>query len=121
MGCFSKASEESVEFENYIRQIFGYNNVFLLCEGIYNGKGDIHEYRAYAGEGTLRYVGQFEPETFIESTYILNNDNAYYLAVYKDSELYLQNEDYFNSQIKFYDNDLAIIVVPSGEGWMPGQ
>lgn len=121
MGCFSKASEESVEFENYIRQIFGYNNVFLLCEGTYNGKGDIHEYRAYAGEGTLRYVGQFEPETFIESTYILNNDNAYYLAVYKDSELYLQNEDYFNSQIKFYDNDLAIIVVPSGEGWMPGQ
>lgn len=119
--CFSKASEESIEFENYVREIFGYNDVLLLCEGTYSGNGDVTEYRAYAGEGTLRYVGQFEPETFIECTYILNNDNAYYLAVYKDSELYLQNEDYFNSQIKLYDNDLAIIIAPSGEGWMPGQ
>ncbi len=118
---FQKASEESIEFENYLRMNYGYNNVMLLCEETYGGKGDVNEYRAYAGENTLKYVGQFSPETFLECTYIFENDDVEYLSVYKDSEIYLKNQQYFDSQKILFENELAIIITYNGDGWMPSQ
>lgn len=118
---FEKESDESIEFENYARMNYGYNNVMLLCEGTYGGQGDVNEYRAYEGESTVEYVGKFEPETFLECTYIFNNDGVEYLSVYKDSELYLQNQQYFDSQKILFENDLAMIVTFNGTGWMPSQ
>lgn len=120
LNCFEK-SDNSVEFENYARINYGYNNVMLICEGTYNGQGDVNEYRAYMGESTLQYVGQFDPETFIESTYMFNNDKVNYLALYRDSELYLENKQYFDSQKILFENDLGLIITYSGEGWMPNQ
>ena len=69
----------------------------------------------------MEYVGKFEPETFLECTYIFNNDGVEYLSVYKDSELYLQNQQYFDSQKILFENDLAMIVTFNGTGWMPSQ
>lgn len=114
-------SEISVEFEDYVRKNYGYNNVMLLCEGDYGGQGNIDGYRAYVGEETLKYVGQFEPGTFVECTYVFNNDDVTYLSIYKDSELYLQNQQYFDAQKILFESDLAMIITYNGSGWMPSQ
>ena len=63
----------------------------------------------------------FEPETFIESTYVFNNDKVNYLFVYKDSEMYKKNKEYFDSQTVLFDRELAMVVTYAGEGWMPSQ
>lgn len=121
LDTFEKASKNSIELENYVRKTYGYNSVMLLCEGTYNGIGDVNEYCAFVGEETIKYVGKFRPETFIESTYIFNNDEIKYLMVYKDSELYQENQKYFDSQTIVLDTDLAMIVTYNGDGWMPSQ
>lgn len=121
LDAFEKASKNSIELENYVRKTYGYNSVMLLCEGTYNGIGDVNEYCAFVGEETIKYVGKFRPETFIESTYIFNNDEIKYLMVYKDSELYQENQKYFDSQTIVLDTDLAMIVTYNGDGWMPSQ
>ncbi|MCI6066046.1 hypothetical protein MR818_11880 [bacterium] len=120
-NAFSKSTRKSVELENYIRQNYGYNGAMLICEATYNGRGDVNEYRAYIGENSIDYVGKFSPESFVESTYVLNNDEVKYLTVYKDSMLYLYNQEYFFSQTVLYESDLAIVVTYSGDGWMPNQ
>lgn len=120
-NAFSKSTKKSVELENYIRQNYGYNGAMLICEATYNGRGDVNEYRAYIGENSIDYVGKFSPESFVESTYVLNNDEVKYLTVYKDSMLYLYNQEYFFSQTVLYESDLAIVVTYSGDGWMPNQ
>lgn len=120
-NAFSKSTKKSVELENYIRQNHGYNGAMLICEATYNGRGDVNEYRAYIGENSIDYVGKFSPESFVESTYVLNNDEVKYLTVYKDSMLYLYNQEYFFSQTVLYESDLAIVVTYSGDGWMPNQ
>ena len=111
----------SMGLENCIRTYFGYNNVMLLCEGTYEGVGDVNEYAAYLGTETLKYVGKFDPDTFIECTYILNNDKVNYLLVYKDSKMYQENKNYFEAQKVIYDTDLAMMITNSGDGWMPSQ
>lgn len=121
LSSFEKSTEGSVDLENCIKKYLGYNNVMVLCEQTYDGAGDINEYAAYLGTDTLRYVGMFEPETFIESTYVFNNDKVNYLFVYKDSEMYKKNKEYFDSQTVLFDRELAMVVTYAGEGWMPSQ
>lgn len=121
LESFEKKTDMSMGLENCIRTYFGYNNVMLLCEGTYEGVGDVNEYAAYLGTETLKYVGKFDPDTFIECTYILNNDKVNYLLVYKDSKMYQENKNYFEAQKVIYDTDLAMMITNSGDGWMPSQ
>lgn len=121
LESFKKKTDMSIGFENCIRTYFGHNNVMLLCEGTYDGAGDVNEYAAYLGTETLKYVGKFDPDTFIECTYILNNDKINYLVVYKDSKIYQENKEYFEAQEVIYDTDLAMMLTYNGDGWMPSQ
>lgn len=118
---FEKITDESWEAENYIIGNIGYNKVMLVCEGTYGGKGDVREYSAYVGENTLGYVGRFLPDNFLESTYVLNNENVSYVAVYMDSDIYLENKEYFDDQKTVFQNGLIKIIMHKGEGWMPSQ
>lgn len=103
-------------------QIYAYYRgeyVPLLCERELYRKAEY--YALYTGEESYDYWDMFTPETFISATYILNNNEVEYITILKDSEMYRENQQYFDAQYIVYENDAGMIVRHAGTGWMPSE
>ena len=78
-------------------------------------------YQLYVEEDPLDWLENLDPADFISMTYMLNNDEVKYLVVLKDSEIYKQNQEYFDSKKILFENEAGKILAYSGTGWMPGE
>jgi hypothetical protein len=117
MDTYENVSEDSVALENHITEQIGYNRAMLLCETDYSGAGDWDELRAYTGDMVLDYVGRVESDLLRAYLPTLDENGVQYLVVYKDSQMYRENQEYFEAQAVEYENGLALVVAPAGDGW----
>lgn len=111
------------EIEKYfcyvVREGYRGQKVPLICEQGLSDK--VKYYTIYTGMESYEYWDCFTPETFVPSTYILNNDEVEYIAVLKNSEMYRINKEYFDAQQIVYENDAGMILQHAGTGWMPSE
>ena len=78
-------------------------------------------YQIYVNQQPLGWLENLNPADFVSMTYQLNNDEVKYLVVLKDSELYQQNQEYFDSKEILFENEAGMLVTYTGTGWMPGE
>ena len=75
----------------------------------------------YTGAGAYSWINTIAPEDFVPSTYRLNNEEVEYLLVWKPSEFYQQNSEYFDGQEIILETEECMLIHYAGEGWMPSQ
>lgn len=114
-----ESTTELVELFEYVRTTFHVSSVQLVCEG--ELAANILQYGAFAGEGALTYAGNISPEDFIPMTYRFNIDEVEYMTVLKDSQMYLQNQEYFDAQEILFENEAGMVITHAGTGWMPSE
>ena len=78
-------------------------------------------YQIYVNQQPLGWLENLNPADFVSMTYQLNNDEVKYLVVLKDSEMYQQNREYFDSKEILFENEAGMLVTYTGTGWMPGE
>ena len=78
-------------------------------------------YQIYVNQQPLGWLENLNPADFVSMTYQLNNDEVKYLVVLKDSEMYQQNREYFDSKEILFENEAGMLVTYMGTGWMPGE
>lgn len=114
--CLDQSEKELFEIieHNYVHA-----SVPLLCERELWQKAEI--YAVYTGAEFYDYWDMFTPETFVAATYVLNNNEVQYAVILRDSEMYRQNRQYFDTQQIVYENSAGVIVQHAGMGWMPSE
>jgi len=75
----------------------------------------------YTGVGAHSWINGISAEEFVTYTYRLNNEEVEYLLVWKQSEFYQQNQEYFNRQEIVLETEACMLVHYIGDGWMPSQ
>lgn len=110
-------NQSEKEFFELIENDYRGDRIPLLCERELWQKAEY--YVLYTGEGSYDYWDIFTPQTFIASTYTLDNNEVEYVAVLKDSEMYRVNQEYFDAQTIVYENDAGMLIQHVGTGWMP--
>lgn len=75
----------------------------------------------YTGVGAHSWINGISAEEFVPYTYRLNNEEVEYLLVWKQSEFYQQNQEYFNRQEIIFETEACMLVHYIGDGWMPSQ
>lgn len=114
--CLNQSEENLFDFvEDNYRGV----KIPLLCERELWQKAEY--YALYTGGESYDYWDMFTPETFIPTTYILNNNEVKYITILKDSEMYRVNQQYFDAQQIVYENDAGMLVQHAGTGWMPSE
>lgn len=78
-------------------------------------------YQIYVNQQPLGWLENLNPADFVSMTYQLNNNEVKYLVVLKDSEMYQQNREYFDSKEILFENEAGMLVTYMGTGWMPGE
>lgn len=91
----------------------------LLCEPELGQKAKY--YAIYTGVEVYDYWEEYNPENMLEKTYRLNMDEVEFVVVLKDSQMYRMNQDYFDSQVRVFENEAGMVLKHSGTGWMPSE
>ncbi|MBD5554143.1 MAG: hypothetical protein HDQ95_02005 [Roseburia sp.] len=112
-------SLEDKELFSYVEDNYAGDYVPLLCERELYQKAKY--YTIYTGMEVEQYWKLFEVDTFIPSTYILNNDGIEYVVVLKESKMYQENKEYFDGQKIVFENKAGMILQHAGTGWMPSE
>lgn len=104
---------------SYISNNYNMSSVPIICETELMDQA--FEYSVYAGLDAIKYVGTMSPEDFTTYTYIFNIDEVQYMLILKNSQMYQQNKEYFDSQIIVRETDEGMIIQHAGDGWMPSE
>lgn len=77
--------------------------------------------KMYLGIEFSDWIQSSDSDEFIAQTYRLNNDGVEYLLVWKESEIYQGNREYFKAQEILLENEVGMLVSHAGSGWMPSE
>jgi hypothetical protein len=74
-------------------------------------------YTAYFGEDAAEYIGTITGKKLLKNLNLLDEAGADAVIVLKDSKIYTQNEEFWNSQNVVFENEAGMLVGPSGATW----
>ena len=113
---FSNTSDQQLELFQYMRANFAPQHIRVLYEKKYKGQNEA-AYTAYTGEGATDYIGKITEKNLMKKLAILDEDQVDCLVIFKDSKMYQDNKEYFDSQYIAYENEAGMLLGAADGTW----
>ena len=77
----------------------------------------LEAYTAYFGEDTDSLVGELTAKKLLKNLKLLDEAQAEAVIVLKDSDIYLQNQEFWDKQNIVFENETGMLVGPANATW----
>lgn len=116
LNRFTDVPEGQLEIILYIKQHVYPQNLKILSDK----KAEnvvLEAYTAYFGEDTDSLVGELTAKKFLKNLKLLDEAQAEAVIVLKDSDIYLQNQEFWDKQNIVFENETGMLVGPANATW----
>ncbi|MCI5858080.1 MAG: hypothetical protein MR016_12085 [Agathobacter sp.] len=116
LNRFTDVPEGQLEIIQYIKQhVFPKNLKILSDKKAANVIPEV--YTAYFGENADSLIGELTAKKFLKNLNLLDEAQAEAVIVLKDSDIYLQNQEFWDKQNIVFENEAGMLVGPANATW----
>ena len=116
LNRFTDVPEGQLEIIQYIKQhVFPKNLKILSDKKAANVIPEV--YTAYFGENADSLIGELTAKKFLKNLNLLDEAQAEAVIVLKDSNIYLQNQEFWDKQNIVFENEAGMLVGPANATW----
>jgi hypothetical protein len=116
MESLRDIDEGQLEIIDYVVANVAPQNLHILADKSADNV-QTETYTAYFGEDAAEYIGTITGKNLLKNLNLLDEAGAEAIIVLKDSKIYAQNEEFWNSQNIVFENEAGVLVGPSGANW----
>lgn len=110
-------TDQRVQILKHIRDNFAPQQIRILCEET-DEQMNLSVYKAYAKDDCDEYIGTITPKNLKKKLKLLDKDKIECAVVFKDTEMYLKNQEYFDGLNIVYENEAGMVVGPVNDRWV---